>query len=226
MRMKELVDATGVPRTAIHHYQREGLLPPAVKTARNAALYGPEHVERVKLIRSLRNDELGPFPLEGVRQILEMVDRGVEPAVAAALYALPGGLGKSVTSAGRTGERSLSDVAHDAGISLSTARSLHGSGLLLGRAGPGGSRVYDEADAAAARVLAGLLAHDAIRPADLDPIAELVGELVRYEQALTSLITAKAKAGEASERQHALFQGLHVLHTYLFSRLVPEPGDA
>jgi len=226
MRMKELVDATGVPRTAIHHYQREGLLPPANKTARNAALYGPEHVERVKLIRSLRNDELGPFPLEGVRQILEMVDRGVEPEVAAALYALPGGLGKSSTSAGRTGERSLSDVAHDAGISLSTARALNGSGLLLGRAGPGGSRVYDEADAAAARVLAELLAHDAIRPADLDPIAELVGELVRYEQALTSLITAKAKGGEASERQHALFQGLHVLHTYLFSRLVPEPGDA
>lgn len=226
MRMKELVDATGVPRTAIHHYQREGLLPPANKTARNAALYGPEHVERVKLIRSLRNDELGPFPLEGVRQILEMADRGVEPEVAAALYALPGGLGKSSTSAGRTGERSLSDVAHDAGISLSTARALHGSGLLRGRAGPGGSRVYDEADAAAARVLAELLAHDAIRPADLDPIAELVGELVRYEQALTSLITAKAKAGEASERQHALFRGLHVLHTYLFSRLVPEPGDA
>jgi DNA-binding transcriptional MerR regulator len=226
MRMRELVSATGVPRTAIHHYQREGLLPPANKTARNAALYGREHVERVKLIRSLRSDALGPFPLEGVRQILEMVDRGVEPEVAAALYALPGGLGKSATSRGRNGERSLSDVAHDAGMSLSTARALHGSGLLLGRAGPGDSRVFDEADAAAARVLAELLAHDAIRAADLEPIAELMGELIRYEQALTSLITAKAKAGEASERQHALFQGLHVLHTYLFSRLVPVPGDA
>ena len=226
MRMKELVDATGVPRTAIHHYQREGLLPPANKTARNAALYGPEHVERVKLIRALRDDQLGPFPLDGVRQILEMVERGVEPEVAAALYALPGGLGKSGKSGGRSGERSLSDVAHDAGISLSTARSLRESGLLLGRTGPGDARVYDEADAAAARVLAEFLSHDAIRPADLDPIAELVGELVRYEQALTSLITARAETGEVSERHHVLFQGLHVLHTYLFSRLVPEPADA
>ena len=62
--------------------------------------------------------------------------------------------------------------------------------------------------------------------AEARAIAELVGELVRYEQALTSLITARAETGEASERQHALFQGLHVLHTYLFSRLVPEPADA
>ena len=46
------------------------------------------------------------------------------------------------------------------------------------------------------------------------------------QKSTTSLITAKAKAGEASERQYALFQGLHVLHTYLFSRLVPVPGDA
>lgn len=226
MRMKELVEATGVPRTAIHHYQREGLLPPAIKTARNAALYGAEHVKRVKLIRSLRSDELGPFPMEGVRRVLEMVERGVEPEVAAALYSLPGGLGKSGPSEGRRGERSLSDVAHDAGMSLSTARALHGSGLLLGRGGPGESRVFDEADAAAARVIGELLSHEAIRPEDLDPIAELVGELVRYERALASLVTAKAEAGEASERQHALFQGLHVLHTYLFSRLVPEPGDA
>jgi len=226
MRMKELVDETGVPRTAIHHYQREGLLPPANKTARNAALYGAEHVERVKLIRSLRSDVLGPFPLDGVRQILEMVGRGIEPEVAAALYALPGGLGRYAPSGGRQGERSLSDVAHDAGMSLSTARALQASGLLLGRQGEGGSRIFDEADAAAARVIAQLLSHEAIRPADLDPIAELVGELVRYERALASLFTAKAKDGEAAERQHALFQGLHVLHTYLFSRLVPEPGDA
>lgn len=225
MRMRELAAATGVSRTAIHHYQREGLLPPAEKTAPNSALYGEEHVERLKLIRSLRTDELGPLPLVGVRQVLDMVDRGVEPDVAAALYSLPGGVGKTASPDARRGARSLSDVAHDAGMSLSTARALHGSGLLLGRAGPGESRVFDEADAAAARVLADLLSHEAIRPTDLDPIAELVSELVRYERVLASLITARADGGESSERQSTLFQGLHVLHTYLFSRLLPEPAD-
>lgn len=226
MRMKELVEATGVPRTAIHHYQREGLLPPANKTAPNAALYSAEHVHRLNLIRSLRSEELGPLPLDGVRSVLEMVDGGVEPEVAAALYSLPGGAGKSGPSGGHRGERSLSDVAHDGGMSLSTARALQGSGLLLGRPGPGESRTFDEADVGAARVIAGLLSHDAVRPADLDPIAELVGELVRYERVLARLVTAKARDGEALERRHSLFQGLHALHTYLFSRLLREPDDA
>jgi len=226
MRMKELVEATGVPRTAIHHYQREGLLPAANKTAPNAALYSAEHVRRLNLIRSLRSEELGPLSLEGVRGVLEMVDRGVEPEVAAALYSLPGGVGKSGASGGQRGELSLSGVARDSGLSLSTARALQASGLLLGRPGRGESRVFDEADVGAARVIAGLLSHDSIRTADLDPIAELVGELVRYERVLARLVTAKAREGEAVERGHSLFQGLHALHTYLFSRLLREPDDA
>jgi DNA-binding transcriptional MerR regulator len=223
--MKELVDATGVPRTAIHHYKREGLLPPSTKTAPNAALYGPEHVERLKIIRSLRGDELGPLSVGGVREVLEMVDRGVEPEVAAALYSLPGGFGKSGAAKSR-GERSLSDVAHEAGLSLSTARGLQGSGLLPGRVGAGGSRVFDEADAVAARLIAGLLSYEGVRSSDLDPIAELVGELVRYERALLSLVSAKLDEGEGAERRQAMQHSFHALHTYLFSRLVPEPTEA
>jgi len=164
MRMKDLVDATGVPRTAIHHYQREGLLPPATKTAPNAALYGAEHVERLKLIRRLRSDELGPLSVAGVREVLNMVDRGVEAEVAAALYSLPGGFGRSGgASSGRAG-RSLSDVAHQAGLSLSTARALQESGLLPGRVGDGDSRVFDEADAVAARLIAQLLSYEGAIP--------------------------------------------------------------
>lgn len=223
MRMKELVEQSGVPRTAVHHYQREGLLPPARKTAPNAAVYGAEHVERLKLIRALRGAELGPLSLDGVRRVLAMVDRGVEPEVAAALHALPGGMGKTGSGSGRTREKSLSDVAHDAGVSLSTARGLQASGLLIGRAGAGDARVFDEADAAAARLIADLVSHEGVSATDLDPIAELVVELVRYERALARLVTAKLGASEGIERRSSVYQSLHALRTYLFSRLVPEP---
>jgi hypothetical protein len=111
-------------------------------------------------------------------------------------------------------------------MSLSTARALAGSGLLLGRSGVGGVRVFDETDAAAARLLADLLSHEGVQAADLDPIAELVGELVRYEKVLGSLATAKLSSAEGAERRRAMYQSLHALHTYLFSRLVPEPGDS
>jgi len=227
MRMKDLSDATGVPRTAIHHYQREGLLPPARKTAPNAAVYGPAHVERLHLIRSLRGDELGPVPLDGVREILGMVDRGVEPRLAVALYSLPGGVGKARPGRKRgAGDRSLSSVAREAGLSLSTVRELHASGLLPGRLAADGSRVFDEADAVAAGLLAELLSHEGVRPSDLDLISELVGELARYERALTGLATSKLTAEEGRERRRALYQSLHALHVYLFSRLVPEPDES
>jgi DNA-binding transcriptional MerR regulator len=195
------------------------------KTAPNAALYGDEHVERLKLIRRLRSDDLGPLSVSGVREVLNMVDRGVEAEVAAALYLLPGGFGKSGgASSGRAG-RSLSDVAHQAGLSLSTARSLQESGLLPGRVGNGDSRVFDQADAVAARLIAQLLSYEGVRPSDLDPIAELVGELVRYERALVNLVSAKLESGESTERRQAMHHSFQALHTYLFSRLVPEPAE-
>ncbi len=220
--MKDLVEATGVPRTAIHHYQREGLLPPAVKTAANAAVYGVEHIERLGLIRALRGNEMGPLPLSGVRQVLDMVDHGVEPDVAAALHALPGGVRAAESDASPKVERTLSDVARDAGLSLSVARELHRSGLLVGKPGEDNSRVFDEADAMAARLLADVLAGEGLRPADLSPIAELMGELVRYERALTGLATAKLNAKQTAARRHAMYRGLHALHTYLYSRTEPE----
>ena len=226
MRMKDLVQETGIPRTAIHHYQREGLLPPARKTAPNSALYGSEHVQRLKQIRALRGDELGPMGVEQVRQVLGMVDRGMELEVAAMLRSLPGAAGESGPGRTSKAEQSLSEVAHEAGLSLSTARALHGAGLLPGRAGERGTKVFDEADAAAARLMADLLTDEGIQPADFDPIGELVGELVRYEKALASLATAKLGPAEGAARRRAMYQSLHALHTYLFRRLVPEPGDS
>jgi DNA-binding transcriptional MerR regulator len=220
MRMKELVAESGVPRTAIHHYQREGLLPPVTKTAPNAAVYGEEHVRRLQLIRSLRSEELGPLSIDEVRQVLRLVDRGVEPAVAATLQRLPGQIGAPSGKRAAKGERSLSDVARDAGTSLSAARSWHETGLLPGRpGGPGDGPAFDEADVVAARLIHDLLAHEGVRATDLDPIAELVGELVRYEQAFVTLATAGAPDSAALERRAGLHQGLLALHTYLFSRL-------
>ncbi len=224
--MKDLVEATGMRRTAIHHYQREGLLPPAVKTAANAAVYGPEHVERLGLIRALRGDELGPLPLSAVRQVLDTVDRGIEPEVAAALHRLPRGVRAAESEASAKVEQTLSDVARGAGLSLSVARDLHSSGLLVGRLGEGEARVFDEADAMAARLIADLLGGEGVRPADLDPIAELMGELVRYERALTGLAIAGLDSEQAVARRHVMYRGLHALHTYLYSRTVPQEAHA
>jgi DNA-binding transcriptional MerR regulator len=54
MKMKELMDQTGVSRQTVHYYLREGLLQQSEKTNSNQAEYGPQHVERLHLIKELQ----------------------------------------------------------------------------------------------------------------------------------------------------------------------------
>ena len=56
IRIGELMKRSGVTRATVHHYVREGLLPEPVKTSRNMALYAPDCVDRVLLIKSLQNN--------------------------------------------------------------------------------------------------------------------------------------------------------------------------
>lgn len=68
-RMKDLCEATGIPRQAIHFYIQEGLLPPGVKTGRNMAFYGEEHLERLKTIKQLQHERF--LPLKAIKAVLD-----------------------------------------------------------------------------------------------------------------------------------------------------------
>lgn len=69
LRMKDLCEATGLPRQAIHFYIHEGLLPPGQKTGRNMAFYGEEHVTRLKLIKNLQHERF--LPLKAIKALLD-----------------------------------------------------------------------------------------------------------------------------------------------------------
>ena len=83
MRMAELVRRSGVPRTTILYYIREGLLPPAEKPHPNQALYTQEHVERLRLIKQTQRTQR--FPLDKIRKLVGYLDRGASPAAVARL---------------------------------------------------------------------------------------------------------------------------------------------
>lgn len=55
MRIRDLSERTGVPIPTIKFYIREGLLPPGKRTARTQADYRQEHVDRLELIKALRD---------------------------------------------------------------------------------------------------------------------------------------------------------------------------
>ncbi len=74
MRLAELSTRSGVPRSSIKLYIREGLLPAGTAQARNQAEYGPQHLERLALIRALR--EVAGLSLDVIRRVTAELDRG------------------------------------------------------------------------------------------------------------------------------------------------------
>jgi DNA-binding transcriptional MerR regulator len=77
-RMKDLCELTGLERQAIHFYIQQGLLPAGKKTGRNMAWYGPEHVERIQLIRRLQHERF--LPLKAIRAMLHQQEDAFSPA--------------------------------------------------------------------------------------------------------------------------------------------------
>jgi DNA-binding transcriptional MerR regulator len=73
MRLAELSRRSGVARSTIKFYLREGLLPPGVSQGRNQALYDERHLERLRLIRALR--EVAGLSLEVVGRVAGELDR-------------------------------------------------------------------------------------------------------------------------------------------------------
>lgn len=75
MKIAELSRRSGVPTSSIKFYLRDGLLPAGSRTAHNQADYGERHVERLALIRALR--EVARLPLEQIARVTAELDRAL-----------------------------------------------------------------------------------------------------------------------------------------------------
>lgn len=67
-KMADLVELTKTGREAIRFYISAGLLPKPSKTSRNMAWYTDRHVELIKLIRKLQEEQF--LPLKAIKSIL------------------------------------------------------------------------------------------------------------------------------------------------------------
>jgi len=71
MTIGELSKRTHVSTQTIHYYIKEGLLPKPIKTSKTWAYYTNDHVERINIIKSLKERYF--FPLRVIKGILEEV---------------------------------------------------------------------------------------------------------------------------------------------------------
>jgi DNA-binding transcriptional MerR regulator len=219
--MRDLALAAEMPRTTIHHYLREGLLPAPDRTAPNAATYGPEHLERLRLLKALRGPVLGPLSLEEIRRVLRLVEGGHSPAEAVGLAALESRGAISLRTededtAADDAVLGLRDVARRTGRDTRELRQLVDAGLVLPAVRRGGPE-FDAADVAAADSCARLI--DAgIDPEHLEPLAELLREVRNYEAVLEDLALRSLPESDVAAARSELRTAFRNLHVYLLSR--------
>jgi DNA-binding transcriptional MerR regulator len=179
MRMRELSEASGLAKTTIHHYIREGLLPPAIKSARNAALYSQEHLDRLHLISQLRAESGGELSIPQVRTVLAYEDRGV-PASQGARLAVAG----------------IEPAGAAEGLAPDVSRALRSAGLIGGE----DTDAFSAGDLLVARACEPLLVAG-MEPEDLTPLADLLREVGIYATSLATLYATQADAGRTDPSQ-------------------------
>ncbi len=173
----ELIRATGASAATIHHYVSFGLLPAPFKTAQNMAYYAPECIERLKVIRELREREI---PLATIR--LLMAEHGVTGARELIDHASPLDVVALSVLAGEERRASPADLVERTGLTAGDLEELEK--INIARRDVDGS--YDSLTVSIAECLsrlrqAGMTEEVGFHPADLILYREAMVELVRSE---------------------------------------------
>jgi DNA-binding transcriptional MerR regulator len=79
LRMRDVCARTGLARSTIHHYIREGLLPKPPKAGRNTAFYDEGFVQRARLVKALQAKT--HMPLAAIRDTLDGMPKGAVDAI-------------------------------------------------------------------------------------------------------------------------------------------------
>lgn len=187
--MQELSERSGLPRTTIHHYIREDLLPPARKTAPNAAEYDETHLERLRLITRLRGEEFGELSIAEVREVLDGLSRGL--GLRAAVELVDRGMQASLPDEGAWG--SVPALAKAAGVAETFVRELVEAKILE----DDGTDAFGPGDLIVTRACDELCSDGGLSPDELAPLAELFREVGNY--AATLLEVKAFRSGGVSE---------------------------
>lgn len=215
MRMQELAERSRLPKTTIHHYAREELLPPAHKTAPNAAEYDEQHLERLALITRLREDEdgMGALSIPEIRRVLEHVDAGADLRVAVRL--VKEGVEPEPTADGSW--TSPADLAEASGLAAEFVEALVTAGLVGALRDDGG---FTSADLLIARACDAVCGERGLDPADLSPLADLIREVGNYSATLADVHGARASEAGAGEPTGELGRDLARLCDVLLWRVM------
>lgn len=199
--MKDLCDRTGLSRQAIHFYIQKGLLPRGRQRTRTSAVYGQEHLDRLRLILRLQKEQF--LPLKVIRALLRQRDDLFTPPQRRFLASM------RTSAAARLPRRRQRTVSVDmllrkAGVSREDLEEMLELGLVTAVPDKKGRlRMTDQetwlVEAVGELRALGLTRELGFLPAELATLLEAVDQLLQREVAMLSERLARVEPEQAAE---------------------------
>lgn len=208
LKMKALMEATGVSKATIVHYLKEGLLPAPVRTTRNMAYYDASCVERILFIKKMQAHHR--LPLSQIKLILDQRDKGREVTSLIEL--------KEIVF-GNQGRIRLDRAAFCKASALSPEEIETCLAAKLLR--PQEKGIFDQEDVAAGQVLRVCIDLGiSVEEAEFYP--RLAEAVVDKEMAIQRRLASEKTYGEAIHTTMELTRVARMLRAYIFDRVFQE----
>lgn len=208
LKMKALMEATGVSKATIVHYLKEGLLPAPKRTTRNMAYYDASCVERILFIKKMQAHHR--LPLSQIKLILDQRDKGREVSSLIELKEIVFGM---------EGQVRLDRAAFCKATGLSTEEieTCLAANLLR----PRKKDSFDQEDVAAGQVLRVCIDLGiSVEEAEFYP--RLAEAVVDKEMAIQRRLASEKTYGEAIHTTMELTRVARMLRAYIFDRVFQE----
>lgn len=212
LRMKELMAASGLPKSTLLYYVEQGLLPAPVKTSPNMAYYHPTCVERAAFIKDLQANHR--LPLDKIKKLLELRDQGQEVAPLVEMLHLIFGPGPDRLL-------TLKELCRQSGLSREEVAAWRAASLLRPRQEQG----YDQQDLAMAVSLAGA-DRRGITPSDLAFYPRLGREIVAREMKLRQRLIRRLDLPANIQVTMQMVRAARATRAYVIDRIFQEQVEA
>ena len=206
-KISEVVAKTGVPKSTILYYIKEGLLPEARKLKPNVHRYNDEHVERLRYIRYMK-EEVGST-IEQIRAALGNANNSFSSSLSM-IEPLMNTLSRIPADAAHYTKTAFIDTF---GLNGALVNRLLERGVLL----PTAPDDFTQKDAAVVK-LAEMFAHVGVAPDILDAYAEHAKALAALERQMQQALCKVRTDENFSDLWKILFETLFTAKPYLFER--------
>jgi DNA-binding transcriptional MerR regulator len=206
LRMKELVEATGVPKSTILHYLGQGLLPEPRKTSPNMAYYDPVCVSRIQYIQHLQRRHR--LSLSEIKQMLDKKDDHLDFSIYNELDTI---------IFGRAQDRrflNASDFCTATGLNTEQLNSLLDAKLLL----PLEEDRFDPQDIGMGKMYAAISGFG-LSSDDMAEYVKLCEKIVDQEMAIREHLTHHLPYDEDAALTIELVKSARMIRSYVIDRL-------